>query len=254
MKDLIHAYLDGELDLTHSLEVERHVQQCDDCWRACESQRALREAMRAGIGGMLTHPAPPILRERLVSNLRTATGVRVQRSWPRWAAMAACMLLTAGLTWQIATRNVPTVASSLTEEIISNHVRSMQADHLADVASSDRHTVKPWFSGKLDFSPRVQDLAADGFPLVGGRLDYLNHRPVAALVYNRHGHIINVFVTPLAADAPPSANIRGFHLRQWKDPAEGLWYCAVSDMAEPELDHFVELLREPQRAATSEPR
>src|SRR5262249_53466842 len=164
-------------------------------------------------------------------------------SW-RWLSVGASLAAVAVLILAL----IPTWTRSpaddlMTKEGISAHVRSMMADHIYHVASSDRHTVKPWFNGRLDFSPPVTDLTDQGFPLKGGRLDYLNNRPVAALVYQRQQHIINLFIWPsdqtLQKTALKPAPQQGYHLFRWT--ASGMNYCAVSDLNEGELKEFVKL-------------
>ena len=165
----------------------------------------------------------------------------VRRAMPwRPLALAASFLLaivlSSGTTWYVTASGRQ---DQLAQELVASHVRSLQADHLFDVASSDQHTVKPWFDGKLDLSPPVADLAAQGFPLVGGRLDYLDKRPVAALVYRHKQHVINLFVwtQKAAAVAPsPPAEIRGYNLRHWREGDFTFW--AVSDVETDALDQF----------------
>jgi anti-sigma factor RsiW len=130
----------------------------------------------------------------------------------------------------------PEPGSSLEDELISSHVHSLLANHLTDVATSDQHTVKPWFNGKIDFSPPVVDLKARGFPLVGGRVDYLKGRVVAALIYRRSGHVINLFIWPASGPSVPAGEREGYSLLNWSQAGLNFW--AVSDLNEPELKQF----------------
>jgi anti-sigma factor RsiW len=248
---LIHAHADGELDLAHALEVDRHLAECAACAQRAEQLRALRAAIR---GANLRYVAAPQLRERI----RTALSPIVEQPpvvpWFRWryvataAALAAAILLI-GLPWA-ETWWQPASADRFAQEVVSNHVRSLLADHLLDVASQDKHTVKPWFAGRLDFSPQVADLKDHDFPLIGGRLDVLDGRPVAALVYKRGKHIINLFVRPAAKAAAESTKTakqlkgtpyEGFHAFNWREA--GLEYVAISDLNIVELREFATLIQ-----------
>ena len=250
-QDLIHGYLDGELDLLRSLEVEKHLPTCETCMRTFQNQQAMREAIR---GGSLYHASPPQLRQSVLSAIRHEAGepMRIHRGggagW--WIGLAAAILIAAGLAWQLVPRTTAGL-NALTAELVSDHVRSLLATHLMDVASTDQHTVKPWFNGKIDFSPTVQNFQKEGFPLVGGRLDYAGGRTIAALVYQHQKHFINVFVWPIVDGqklAGQSLSTRGYHLVQWSDGTFN--YTAISDMAMDDLQRLAQLLQQP--AGTSE--
>lgn len=203
------------------------------------------------------HAAPPALRERIVTSIRQADVQPPRepktRAWQQWLNMGAAFAM--GVIASITAAYffaAATAQERLAQEVVASHVRSLMATHLADVASSDQHTVKPWFTGKLDFSPPVHDLAAEGFPLVGGRLDYIGGRPAAALVYRHRQHTINVFVWPRdgRAPAPPAAFVaRGFNVTGWKGEAMQFWL--VSDLNAGELRQFAERLRKAAGAADS---
>lgn len=242
-RDLIHAYLDGELDLMRSLEIERHLPACQSCALMFRNHQALRSAITTG---SLYHQTPDDLRRRVQSAVCQADQAK-SKSWPlswRWLSVGASLAAVAVLILALIPMWTRSPADDLmTKEVISAHVRSLMADHLTDVASSDRHAVKPWFNGRLDFSPPVTDLTERGFPLIGGRLDYLNNRPVAALVYRRQQHIINLFIWP-SAQAPQKIALKpapqqGFHLIGWA--SAGMTFLAVSDLNERELEEFVRL-------------
>ena len=241
--ELIHGYLDGELDLVKSLEIEKHLSDCDACTQNYEALRSLQSKLS---DNSLRFDPPASLEKRLRLSLR-----REEKPQPaifrwRWAVAAASLLAAVVIIWTVAaisSRHSPD--DVLAQEVVASHVRSLMANHLTDVPSSDRHTVKPWFDGKLDFSPAVKDLSQQGFSLYGGRLDYIGNRPVAALVYQRRQHSINVFVWP--ATQAPSANGKaserqGYNVIRWSNA--GMTYWAVSDLNLAELQQFVQLLQE----------
>ena len=242
MRRLIDGYFDGELDLAHSLEVERHLPTCAVCRTGLESRQVLRDAVR---DGSLYHHAPASLRRRLRAAL--AGEGRPASSFPLRAgyALAGCLLLAAltAIFWRPAPPRSPE-DSALTQAVVDSHVRSLMAAHLLDVVSTDKHTVKPWFSGKLDFSPPVTDPARQGFPLTGGRLDYLDGRPVAALVYKRNKHVINLFVWPEPGAGQEGEAVRqGYNVLHWDQAGMACW--AVSDLNGGELKQFARLIQTP---------
>ena len=244
---LIHGYVDDELDLMKSLEIEQHLQECPECARAHASFRAIRTAIRDAV---LYAPTPPELARRVRSAVRKASAEgRISRMRPgpllAVAASLALIITAGGGLARVLVARLDD--ASLTRELVDDHVRSlMLPSHRFDVASADPHTVKPWFQGKLDFAPPVKDLAAQGFPLVGGRLEYLHNRQVAALFYQRRKHSINLFIWPSSPGdeaAPPNATRQGFHLIRWT--RSGMTFWAVSDLNEGELQEFVRLIQEP---------
>ena len=244
---LIHGFIDGEMDLVRSIEIERHIEGCEVCAREYQTQQSLKNAFRAA---PLRFKAPAELQSRIQSSLRKVGKAtpepRVFHWLPAWkwgGAIAALALLVV-MGWTLGRVSRPPTGDELVaQEVLSSHVRSLMANHLADVPSSDQHTVKPWFNGKLDFSPPVEDLAKDGFPLVGGRLDYLEDRPVAALVYQRRKHFINLFIWPSTHDSGQNPEMRqGYNLLHWTRP--GMTYWAVSDVSLSELQEFVKLFQE----------
>lgn len=245
VQQLLPAYLDQELGIVDALAVERHLGTCADCRRDVEAQRGVATRVRAGAAYF---DAPPALRARIAAAVPAGRPRRASRTWtwPYWpqAAAALAVSLALALAWGIGEYRVSMSDSqSLTGELVASHVRSMQVDHLTDVVSSDQHTVKPWFIGKLNFAPPVNDLGPQGFPLVGGRLDYLDGHEVAVLVYRRYRHPINLFVWPGAEmpATPDRMHRQGYNLMRWRQG--GMNYSAVSDVAEADLAQFVALLR-----------
>ncbi len=241
---LLDGYLDGELDLVRNVEMEEHLRECPACGRAYEDRQALRAAVRTGATYFKT---PAELEERIRSAVRKAAKAEPApraTSWG-WLSVAAAAAAVVLLAWTVVLLlRGPSDEKLLAQAVVSSHVRSLMAAHLTDVQSSDQHTVKPWFTGKLDFSPAVKDLANKGFPLVGGRLDYLDNRPVAALVYQRREHFINLFIWPAtrSADVAEKTQARqGYNLLYWT--RAGMAYWVVSDLNQSELREFAKLLQ-----------
>ena len=233
---LLDAYVDNELERGESVEIGRHLETCAMCWQRLNRRESLGRLVR----GAPYYTAP--------DRLRAAVGGATMRApslfTPRLLAWAACVTMAVALGSGAVVRTVRSkraveATTSVAEDVVSSHVRALMGDHLVDVRSSDQHTVKPWFLGKLEFSPPVEDLAAIGFPLVGGRLDYIAARPVAALIYQRRQHAINMFIWPASDGTPPTdaRSIRGFQVRHWI--VNGMSFWAVSDLNNLELDDFV---------------
>jgi anti-sigma factor RsiW len=240
---LLDGYLDAELDAEKSLKIEQHLNTCP----ACREFHEARQEMRAAIKSQARYfTAPDLIERRLHEKLDRAENAVSRRGLPfRWMGLAAtaafAALLGAGGTLWIGKTSTEDL---LAREVVANHSRSlMVAGRITDISSSDQHAVKPWFNGRIDYSPPVVDLTAKGFALVGGRLDYLDNRPVAALVYRHRLHTINLFIWPKAKS--PEIAIRafsrqGYHLMQWS--SGGMVYWAVSDLNPVDLKTFGELL------------
>jgi anti-sigma factor (TIGR02949 family) len=235
------AHLDRELGESDAREMDQHLHACPACQREFVRQMTLRNAVRQHASYFA---APAGLESRILSALPGAHDTQREPASPRWyqgawnwlnvgSVLASLLVLAWSAGLYLAT---PTSNALLAEEVMSSHVRSLMVNHLADVASTDQHTVKPWFDGKLDFAPVVNDFAAQGFPLIGGRLDYLDQRAVAALVYRHRLHLINVYSWPAAKPgqtAPQTLSIRGYHLVHWREA--GMVYWMVSDLDERDL-------------------
>jgi mycothiol system anti-sigma-R factor len=240
----VHGYLDGELDAVRAAEFERHLEHCPECVAALESQESLRSSLQRA---QLYEKAPAQLRQKVLASLRPAEPVSISsRRRPgvaQWLAVAAVLLLLLYSGWRflpgLGEKNNQTV---LAAQIVDAHLRSLEPNHLTDVVSTDQHTVKPWFDGKLDFAPPVQDFADDGFPLAGGRLDVVGGRTVAALVYGRRKHFVNVFVWPTrdSDTSPRTGSQQGYHWITWQKNGMAFW--AVSDVAPSDLDDLQRLL------------
>jgi len=239
IRELLHAYVDGELDLANTRETERHLQTCADC-RGTE--RSIRELRSVLTSDAIAYRAPAHLRRNVRAALRReAKSARQTLSpWLMFATGAAFAAVILGFALFQTTRATRT--NAIVDQVVANHVRSLLAAQLVDVVSSDQHTVKPWFDGKIDFAPEVRDLSANGFPLVGGRLDYLEGKTVAALVYQRNKHPINLFVTPEPTSRSTSPTVvtrRGYNVFSWTNNGMKCW--AVSDLNQAELREFTQL-------------
>lgn len=250
---LLHGLADGELDAANALIMEEHLRSCSGCAATFgeiirqkklfknaglrfDASPALRDRIRGAIaaeGEEEVLPARPSF--KLLRSPRTSP-----RSWFPQAGIAfSAAALAASLLLFVSSQNP---APSLDDELVAGHVRSLLASHLTDVPSSDQHTVKPWFLGKLNFAPPVVDLSKKDFPLIGGRLDYIGGRVVAAIVYKRHGHVINLFVWPAGKQQAVPETAEGYHLLSWT--RDGFSYAAVSDLNPDELREFKSALEE----------
>jgi len=240
---MLSAHVDGELDPASARRLTAHLAACASCSEELRQLTELNSAIKAYAA---RYVAPDYLRHRIKSGLPQSA----QRGW-KWAKLPWAWI-NFGMATAFSIAFTVTAAMYMTlpsdeerseQEVVSSHARSLMVDHLSDVVSTDQHTVKPWFTGKLDFAPTVYDFAAQGFPLVGGRLDYLNQRPVAAMAYRRHQHVLNLFVWPDTThrDVPRKVLTKqGFHLMRWTQDAMQYW--VVSDLNVQELGEFQGLL------------
>jgi len=234
---LLHALIDGELDAGHAREVEAHVAACPRC---ADRLAAYRQMSAMVASADLKFIAPPQLRRRIEASLPAQAAAPSRRSVLKGFAMGSAVsaLAATGLVGIVISKDD---RQRIESEVVSAHLRSLQAGHLIDVVSSDQHTVKPWFNGKLDVSPPVIDLTAQGFTLIGGRLDYVDARAIGAVVYRRRQHVINLFVAQTANSERLRAKtdtIQGFNIRRWGE--RGLNFWAVSDIGADELNEFGE--------------
>ena len=241
----LHGYLDGELDLVRQVEIEEHLRSCSACSRIHEAQQALRSALQTD---ELYFRAPAHLERKVKAAARQ---LEREASAPRprmpvWiGAVVAAAAALALAVFVLPIRSRASQTERIAQDVVSAHVRSLMPGHLTDVPSSDHHTVKPWFAGRLAFSPPVADLSGDGYTLVGGRLDYAGGREVAALVYRRGEHVINLFVWPSSTKSgfEEAADVRqGYNLLSWTSSRND--FCAISDLNAAELRQFARFLRE----------
>jgi len=230
----LDSYLDREIAADSAAAIREHLRTC----LSCRQRVADREAVGRLVRSMPYYEAPDRLHMHLSTRVRRT---RVTQHLFAWAAAAVFVVSVGGVISLVLP--AATGDNRMAGVVVDGHVRSLMAGHLFDVRSTDQHMVKPWFLGKLDFSPPVVDLASAGFPLVGGRLDYVSGRPVAALVYQRQQHTINVFIWPTLSDRQNIGawTLRGFHVRHWVRDRMSHW--AVSDLNETELSEFVAALR-----------
>ncbi|MBV8778230.1 MAG: anti-sigma factor [Alphaproteobacteria bacterium] len=244
---LVQAEFDGELDAAEAAALAAHRAQCP----VCQAAAAQLTTARALVGGELYEPAPEAVRRQVLARL-AAVAPQTKRPTPlmarvrplrRWGGIGASFGLGAACAAALLLLLVTPGRESLTEQVVASHIRALQPGHLEDVPSSDQHTVKPWFDGRIDFAPPVKNLAAAGFPLLGGRLDYMAGRPVAALVYGRDKHIIDLYVWPAAGGAGTAPAIettqrQGYNIVHWSAAGMTLW--AVSDVEMNQLRDFAE--------------
>ncbi|MGY3622982.1 anti-sigma factor family protein [Bradyrhizobium sp. USDA 10063] len=245
---LLQALIDGELDAGHAREVENHIAGCPRCAALAKDYRAMSRMIADKDA---SYTAPPELRQRIEAALPQP------RATPNRRAVLRGFALGSAVSAMAATGLVAVILRSddearIQSELVSAHLRSLQAGHLTDVLSTDQHTVKPWFNGKLDVAPPVIDLTAKGFTLIGGRLDYVDARAIGAVVYRRRQHVINLFVAQTSDTERHAARMstrQGFNIRQWSD--HGLNFWAVSDLGADELAEFGEKFEAAMRTPAS---
>ena len=240
--ELINPYVDGELDVLRHVEIEHHLGECETCRLEHRDQSTLRSMIKDSAPYF---SASDLLKQRVKKQIGAGTRKPALRA--SLAVAAAVILALAGvLMWSIlSTRSRAGTDDLIAQEVVASHIRSLMVNHVVDVPSSDQHTVKPWFNGKVDFAPEVKDLAAQGFPLIGGRLDYVGNKTVAALVYQSRKHHINLFVwtSPGAIDQiQQQLSRQGYNVIHWTESGTSYW--VVSDVNSTDLQEFVQLVRQ----------
>jgi len=257
VRSLLDAYADNELDLMTSLSIQKHLQTCLNCQPIYQNRLTLQAHLTAESSN-LYFQAPAAVQTRLMLAFQAAdrpvkppnsflTADRpLNRPWIGLLAVAGMLVIVGGIMIIVLVRggSAPGTLDLVAQQVLTSHIRSLMANHLTDVTSTDQHTVKPWFDGKLDYVPPVIDLTGQGFPLLGGRLDYLDSMSVAALVYGSDKHLINVFVWP-TTQTPQSVTTtnspQGYHLIHWTQGQMNYW--VISDVEESKLGLFVSMLR-----------
>ena len=241
----LHGYLDGELDPVSAASFEKHLETCPDCKQTLAAEEALHQSIQKA---NLYERAPESLRMSLMGKSEARSEVKpfpAPRAFAwQWLAAAAALMLAVLIGWQqLQKARGLSESQVMAASLVDAHLRSLQPGHLTDVESTDQHTVKPWFDGRIDFAPPVRDFANDGFPLLGGRLDVAGGRTVAALVYGRRKHVINVFVEKAQSENywNGAGEAQGYHWLAWQQ--NGFSFCAVSDVSAADLtqlqQHFL---------------
>jgi anti-sigma factor RsiW len=246
-RDLLSAHADRELGLRDAAEIDRHLNTCPACQGEFTRQNALRAVVRKHA---TRFAALPQLESRIQAGLTPESPPAPVNKWTwrwNWLNVGAAFASVFAVAWSLELYfALPSAQDQLIDQVISSHVRSLMVNHITDVASSDQHSVKPWFNGKLDFSPTVTDFTAQGFPLVGGRLDYLHGRTVAAVVYRHRQHLINEYTWPVGASEKREAAVQtltrnGFNVARWAK--NGMVYWVISDLNSHDLMMLVQMLR-----------
>jgi anti-sigma factor RsiW len=247
---LLGPYRDGELDLATCLKLEEHLAGCPSCQEKLTGEQEMIDLIQSEAPRF---KASPFLKTRIRAALRETAKPKWKWTYPIPLAFyelgilgsiaviaLLAFVITPAALWLFSTSD----SSRLAQEAVSDHVRSLQVDHLMDVASTDQHTVKPWFAGKLDYSPQVVDLGPSGYPLIGGRLDVLDHRNVAAIIYQRRKHYINLFIWPSGTELLHHRlyNQNGYHVLGWTK--SGMNYLAVSELGEKEFGEFAQMIQD----------
>ena len=234
---LLGGLVDNELDAANVAMVEAHVLRCEGCREELERLQAVRNLLKSD---GVRHAATETLAKRIAALPELSPTAANENRLPGWLAPGLVGALAASLA--MVTLLPPSEQTSLDQQLVSSHVRSLQPGHLIDVQTASQHVVKPWFNGKVDFAPPVPDLSDQGFPIVGGRLDSIDGKTAAAIVYKRRLHTVNVFVWRASGDGIQSRVENGFALKQWS--ADGLRFAAISDIPSAELGQFENLYRQ----------